>query len=463
MEAHAMYSITQDDHSTKCISEKSNRFFQQYQIGKILKASNGNKMQGFSAIQILRLLFTMVFCHRSLFMQMNLHPASVPFGKDTVYRFLNSCHTNWRRFVLLLLGRIIRDTIEPLTDKKRKNVLILDDSIFSRSRSKKVELLAKLYDHANHVYTFGFRMLTLGWTDGNSFLPVNHCLLSTENPKYRVNEAYPTTDLRTNGGKQKAMAQQKMTDIALHLLKEAKAERIPAHYVLFDSWFCSPSFLISVKHLKYDVIAMVRKTTSQQYRHQGKWMNVKTIYERGTKRRGKAKILLSVEAEAVKDGIIVPVRFVYVRNRAKRNDYLVLVTTDMKLSEEEIVRLYGKRWSIEMFFKMCKSYLRLSKECRSVSYDAMVAHVAIVFARYMLLAVEQRENRDMRSLGELFYLSVDELPDIQYMDALRLILARFAELIQKKTVLEENEVLKLLDAFIEELPSLWKYSLRICA
>ena len=135
----------------------------------------------------------------------------------------------------------------------------------------------------------------------------------------------------------------------------------------------------------------------------------------------------------------------------------------MELSEEEIVRLYGKRWSIEVFFKMCKSYLRLSKEYRSVSYDAMVAHVAIVFARYMLLAVEQRENRDMRSLGELFYLSVDELPDIQYMEALRLILARFAELIQKKTVLEENEVLKLLDAFIEELPSLWKYSLRICA
>ena len=63
-------------------------------------------------------------------------------------------------------------------------------------------------------------MLTLGWTDGNSFLPVNHCLLSTENPKYRVNNVSPATDLRTNGGKQKAMAQQKMTDIAIHLLKE---------------------------------------------------------------------------------------------------------------------------------------------------------------------------------------------------------------------------------------------------
>ncbi len=135
----------------------------------------------------------------------------------------------------------------------------------------------------------------------------------------------------------------------------------------------------------------------------------------------------------------------------------------MELSEEEIVRLYGKRWSIEVFFKMCKSYLRLGKECRSVSYDAMVAHVTIVFSRYMLLAVEQRENRDMRSLGELFYLSADELPDIRYMEALRLILSKFAELIQEKTVLEEKEVLELLDIFFAELPLLWRQTLQQCA
>ncbi len=92
----------------------------------------------------------------------------------------------------------------------------------------------------------------------------------------------------------------------------------------------------------------------------------------------------------------------------------------------------------------------------------MVAHVAIVFARYMLLAVEQRENRDMRSLGELFYLSVDELPDIRYIHALRLILSQFAELIQKKTVLEKKEVTELLNLFFEELPSVWRQTLQQC-
>src|SRR5699024_11716590 len=53
---------------------------------------------------------------------------------------------------------IIRDAIVPLDSEERKNVLIIDDSLFERNRSKKVELLAKTYDHANHRYRFGFRM-----------------------------------------------------------------------------------------------------------------------------------------------------------------------------------------------------------------------------------------------------------------------------------------------------------------
>ncbi len=38
----------------------------------------------------------------------------------------------------------------------------------------------------------------------------------------------------------------------------------------------------------------------------------------------------------------------------------------MGLSEEEIIRVYGKRWDIEVFFKICKSCLKLVKECRSI-------------------------------------------------------------------------------------------------
>lgn len=57
---------------------------------------------------------------------------------------------------------------------------------------------------------------------------------------------------------------------------------------------------------------------------------------------------------------------------------------------------------IEVFFKVCKSYLKLSKECHSISYDAVTAHVAVVFTRYMMLATENRHETDNRVLTQLW-------------------------------------------------------------
>jgi len=93
------------------------------------------------------------------------------FAKDTVYHFMKMIQINWLRFTTILSSRNIKEAIVPLDSKDRVNVLIIDDSMFERNRSKKVDLLAKVYDHAKHSYTFGFHMLTLGWSDGSTFLP----------------------------------------------------------------------------------------------------------------------------------------------------------------------------------------------------------------------------------------------------------------------------------------------------
>ena len=57
-----------------------------------------------------------------------------------------------------------------LTRPERVNVLILDDSVIKRNRSKKAELLARVYDHVEHKFQKGFTLLTLGWSDGYSFI-----------------------------------------------------------------------------------------------------------------------------------------------------------------------------------------------------------------------------------------------------------------------------------------------------
>ncbi|CDI40779.1 transposase (fragment) [Tepidanaerobacter acetatoxydans Re1] len=297
----------------------------------------------------------------------------------------------------MLSTQIASETLTKLTDEKRVNVLILDDTLFERAGAKKVELLAKAFDHVKRTYKYGFRLLTLGWSDENTFLPVNGCLLSTENKKNRINEA-AIVDKRTAGYTRRNLAQTKATTVALELIKAAKMAMIPASHVLFDTWFCSPSSLISIKEMGYDIIAMAKKTPKIHYLYDGKMQPLTEIYKKNKKRRGRSRYLLSVEVTIKKDDYSIPARIVYVRNRNKRKDYLAIITTDMNISEDEVIRICRKRWDIEVFFKVCKSYLKLGKGCNSLSYDAMTAHVAIVFTRYMLLAVENRQQSDLRTL-----------------------------------------------------------------
>ena len=452
-------SITQADQNDKQISKSIEKFFKRFHISSALKASNAYKKKGIPVIEVFQYLFLLIFSNRSMYMSLITGRNTPGFAKDTVYRFMKMLQINWIRFTTLLASRIIRDAIVPLDSEDRANVLIIDDSMFERNRSKKVELLAKACDHANHRYRFGFRMLTLGWSDGSSFLPVNSILLSSENKKNRVNEAVKV-DKRTAGYKRRLLSIQKGTQAMLELLKTAKKAAVPAKYVLFDSWFSSPSTLHAVKTIGYDVIGMVKKTPKMFFRYKGEDMSLITIYNRNKKRRGRSRYLLSVLVDVVKDGKVIPAKVVYVRNRNKRKEYLCLISTDTTLDENEIIRIYGKRWDIEVFFKVCKSYLNLSRECNSLSYDAMTAHTAVVFTRYMMLSLESREGSDNRSLGELFLYFSDEMSDITWIQAFRMLLQMFRTILNNNTELSDDKIDELVDTFMNTLPGLLKAQLQ---
>lgn len=451
--------ITQDTQNDNQISKTIRRFFTRFHVASALKAANAYKKKGTPVSEIFQYLFLLIFSNRSMYMNL-LTGRNVPaFAKDTVYRFMKMIQINWIRFSTILSSRIINEAIVPLDSEERANVLIIDDSMFERNRSKKVELLAKVFDHAKHAYKFGFRMLTLGWSDGNTFLPVNSVLLSTDNKKNRINEAN-AVDKRTVGYRRRQLAMQKGTSVMLELLKQAKKAEIPAKYVLFDSWFSSPSSIHAVKEIGYDVIAMVKKTPKMFFRYDGEDMSLISIYNKNRKRRGRSRYLLSVMVDVVKNGETIPAKVVYVRNRNKRKEYLCIISTDIELDEDEIIRIYGKRWDIEVFFKVCKSYLHLSKECRSISYDAMTAHTAVVFTRYMMLSVENRESNDERSLGELFLYFSDEMSDITWIQALQLLLQMFRSLLADTADIADEEIDKLVDAFMDALPTLLKSKLQ---
>jgi hypothetical protein len=47
------------------------------------------------------------------------------------------------------------------------------------------------------------------------------------------------------------------------------------------------------------------------------------------------------------------------KNRNNKKEWLTILCTDLSLSDQEVVRIYGNRWSIEVFFKSAKSFIKL--------------------------------------------------------------------------------------------------------
>ena len=259
-------SITQATQDDKQISKSIKRFFTRFHVSSALKASNAYKKKGIPVTEIFQYLFLLIFSNRSMYMSLITGRNTPGFAKDSVYRFMKMIQINWIRFTTILSSRIIKDAIIPLDSKDRANVLIIDDSMFERNRSKKVEL------------------------------------------------------------------------------------------------------------------------------------------------RGRSRYLLSVMIDVVTDGEIIPAKVVYVRN--------------------------------------------------SLSYDAMTAHTAVVFTRYMILSLESRESNDNRSLGELFLYFSDEMSDITWIQAFQMLLQMFRTMLSDNTELSDEKIAELADAFMNTLPVMLKTQLQ---
>lgn len=149
----------------------------------------------------------------------------------------------------------------------------------------------------------------------------------------------------------------------------------------------------------------------------------------------------------------VPVNVVFVRHRTTKNEWLAILSTDCTLSEEEIIRIYGIRWDIETFFKCTKSLLQLQKEFQGRSYDMLVSHTTIVFARYILLAWQHRQNTDQRTLGGLFLALCDEVNSLDWAVALHQLLEILNDVSKKAKRSIVNLIKSQLQHWFDSLPS----------
>ena len=186
-----MSSILQNHFDKNNLIDCVQRFFSKHHVGKLLARCNGMKEKGISSVSLLR-------------------------------------------FTSLLAADIVNHDIRDLTDHERKNVFIIDDSLFNRTSCKKTELGSKVFDHTDMHFKKGFQMLTLSWSDGNTLIPVNSCLLASAKD---TNIIGPVKDFdnRTLAGKRRKLAQTKAPEAMISLLDTSLRAGLNADYVLFDS------------------------------------------------------------------------------------------------------------------------------------------------------------------------------------------------------------------------------------
>ena len=437
------------------------QFFSRFELPRILNACGIRKKKGLPAWDILLCLTSMVFSDKSI--SALEEEGNLPCGKSSLFRFLDNSRFCWRKVLLLFSLKILFSFIKPAAGGKKKlfEVLIVDDTLYPRKRSKKVELLSRRHDHNSKQYVNGFDLLTVGYSDGMSFIPLAFSLQSSQKKDVRLQEACPDIDKRTHGGQLRTEAVQGKPEALLSLLSEISKAGVETKHILFDSWFGSNRLIANLMGEGYFPICMVKDWKGMKFHYDGENLTVSALYR-------KVKGRLSYSSRDVMGSVLVSLgkdtqgnlrhgHVIFVRNRNKSTrQWLAILNTDAQLSEREAVQIYGKRWDIEVFFKVCKSVLKLARELQVRSFDSLVAHTSIVFLRYMLLSCENRLSKDERSHGELFAAICDELEDISLKQAIELLFA-YLELAAREEALTPERLKTLQEKFMTNLAESIRY------
>ena len=149
-------------------------FFEKFTVGTLLNRCGIKKLRGVSPLAVFEAIFLLAFRGQNFYRGIVLN-GQLGFQKDVAYDLLENPRYNWRQFLLRLAVKIVT-VVELLTNEEREKVLVVDDSDYNRSRSKSVELLARIFDHNSRKYLKGFKVVDSWLERWRNIFAVGFCL-----------------------------------------------------------------------------------------------------------------------------------------------------------------------------------------------------------------------------------------------------------------------------------------------
>ena len=333
--------------------------------------------------------------------------ASIGCGanRDAAYCFLKDPRHNWDALLLRMAAFVcgFYKSLEP-EDEKRVHVLIADYTPIERPRVKKCQCAFRLHNHVSGHKFKGYLQLSIGWSDGVSYVPVADAITGSLKKRHVVAQRQaPTWPPRPS------------RRCSWSVGRALKAG-IDAQYLLAESWYFSDDLFDAMEKMGLGVITMAKSSVM--------FGEIKGCRRSSQERlRARAAGAAPVRKQEVLTMIAFTkagrrVRLVFVTKRGKPDEFITLVCTDCSLAAEEIIRLYSRRWMIEIRFKDQKQWLGLRSECQGHLFETVHIQMIISSMRYMLLELNRRIEKDPRSFCSCCRSIREEMREIPYREAL---------------------------------------------
>lgn len=426
----------------------------EFELKYINSLLSKSKTKGINSAKVFQCLFVLqYFDLKNIFSFFNSNKSQmINYKKDVFYDFMRNPKIDWRNIKYLFIKQLIKiiENKQVIHEKEVKppTFFIIDDSLLEKS-GKIIEKIGKVYDHCSHTYRVGMKLLTLGFWDGKSFIPLDFSIHNE--PGKTEKRGLRKKDLDNQFSKERCVdsaGYKRVQEVAIDkismsikLIKNSLDKKIIANYVLADSWFICEPFLNGIKKLQKNIHTIGLMKTNRIIEIKGQKYNAGAIPEVKKKEIQYSKAFKShyIKFDFTYKGI--EMRGFWIRMKGQ-NSWKLLISTDTKLTFIVTMKYYQVRWSIEVFFKDCKQNLGLNN-CQSIDLDAYFAHITIVMMNYMVLNLKKRFE-DYETLGQLFKHSKELILEQTLVD-------KIWEIIVELYVMIFSELGVDLDLFIQKM------------
>lgn len=369
-------------------------------IKTILSKSNFSKKEGVEVHMIVLHFVYMLVMNKKISTFINQSNDS--FKKDVYYRLLANASYNWRKLLSLSSLKIL-SLLHKVQDSKLIRVLILDDTVEGKVGKNIEGSCDSLWSNKEKRKIRGINVVSLNYSDGFSNLMLDFAIAMNRYARVKIEDFTNIIDHRTNAYKRRLESLKGKSQIAIDMVTRAVNSGIYADYLLVDSWYSKPVFIETMNELGLQVISRV-VNNNKVWNFIGKEKTLNSLYNKFKKIKnieigqyGK-KIKFEYFGAIVEHKTAGKLKIVFIKTK---ENLIPIVSTNLELSDEEIIDIYKRRWDIEQGYKELREHFGFGKEENRI-YEALIARITLSFFTYNIVSYINRISNEPKTIGGLF-------------------------------------------------------------